>query len=70
METTTGKQYKTIEVRDLQIGMVLTWTNELVIDRPISYIKTPSGKLQLSLRKNDRTRLAVWNRHTLIAVNL
>lgn len=63
--------FKTIETRDLQVGMVLHFTKEEVVYAPSSGIDTPRGKVDLYvISKAGLTRKKTWNRHTLIAVSI
>ena len=63
--------FKTIETRDLKVGMTLHFTGEEIVYPPTAGLKTPRGKMDLFvITKAGQTYKKTWNRHTLIAVSI
>lgn len=63
--------FKSVETRYLEPGMVLRWTGDTVVTTPTSGISTKSGKLDFIVKTKKGSMIQKsWNRHTLIAVSI
>ena len=65
-----NKTQKSIETRDLQPGMVLSFTGAKVLTHPYSGISTGRGKVDFIVETKSGAKIQKsWNRHTIVVIN-
>lgn len=59
---------KSIQVKDLKAGMVLSSGAKVVAD-PVSLCNTPKGKVEIGIEyTNGKIRAQEWNKYTMVKI--